>query len=125
MPQIVILTERVSAFDEMARRLADAFQCQTDCASSIGDVDLAFGKAPDLLVIDAMVDGSDALAVARQVIAVNAMINMAVVSDLSEDDFHEASEGLGIMARIPASPGAKEADMLVGLLKQMPGFDTK
>ena len=122
MPQIVILTERESAFAEMARRLTEFSQCQTDCVSSLGDVDLAFGKAPDLLVLDATVGGSDALAVARQVIAVNAMVNMAAVSDLSEDDFHEASEGLGIMCRLSANPDASDADRLLDLLKQMPGY---
>lgn len=123
MPKIVILTERDSAFAELTRRLTDAFQCQTDCVSSLGDVDLAFGKAPDLLVIDATVGGTDALALARQVIGVNAMVNMAAVSDLSEDDFHEASEGLGIMCRLSASPDAKEADGLIEMLKQMPGVN--
>lgn len=123
MPQIVILTGRVSAFAQMARRLAELSDYRIDCVSSLGDVDLAFGHAPDLLVIDAAIGGSDALAVARQVIAVNAMINMAVVSDLGEDDFHEASEGLGIMARVPDPPGAEDAARLLDLLRQMPGYN--
>lgn len=40
---------------------------------------------------------------------INAMVNTAVVSPLSDEEFHEASEGLGILVRLPLEPGADEA----------------
>ena len=40
---------------------------------------------------------------------VNAMVNTAVVSPLSDEEFHEASEGLGILGRLPNEPGMSDA----------------
>ena len=40
---------------------------------------------------------------------VNAMVNTAVVSPLSDEEFHEVSEGLGILGRLPNEPGMSDA----------------
>ena len=122
MPQIVILTHREPDFKEFSQYLAEVSTWPVVCSSSVKEVDLTFGKAPDLLIVDETVGGVGALAVAREIIEINAMINMAVVSELSEEDFHEASEGLGIMARIPTHPGTEDAQRLFDLLRQMPGY---
>ena len=50
------------------------------------------------------------------------MINCAVVSTLSSADFHEASEGLGILMQLPAEPGKKEADQLLEHLKKIQSY---
>ena len=44
---------------------------------------------------------------------------MAVVSDEPETEFHERSEGLGIMAQLPGQPGPQEAAELVQNLKSL------
>lgn len=120
MPQIVLLTRRESDFLPLSKQLEASSACHVDWSSELEGIDLAMGKAPDLLVIDAHIGERSALDIAREVISVNAMVNMAVVSDLSEEDFHEASEGLGIMARISDPPNADDASRLLDLLRQMP-----
>ena len=122
MPQIVILTSRESHFAPFSRQLAESPECRVQWASALESIDLAMGKAPDLLIIDTNIDDGSALDIAQKVIRVNAMVNMVVVSDLSEEDFHEASEGLGIMARISDPPDAEDAPRILELLRQMPGF---
>jgi hypothetical protein len=50
----------------------------------------------------------------------NPMANLAVVSDLAAEAFHEAGEGLGIMAQLSPQGSAEDADRLLGLLANMP-----
>jgi hypothetical protein len=49
----------------------------------------------------------------------NAMINLAVVSSLSHEDFHEASEGLGILVQLPPSPGEEDGSKLFETITQI------
>jgi len=41
------------------------------------------------------------------------------VSSLSGDDFHEASEGLGVLARLPVRPDAGEGQKMLDLLESI------
>jgi hypothetical protein len=52
---------------------------------------------------------------------VNAMVNTAVISPLAEADFHEVSEGLGVLGRLPEEPGESDAYDLLGKLKRVLG----
>jgi len=49
---------------------------------------------------------------AQKLMAINAMIGCAVSSNLPPDDFHEKSEGLGIVMQLPLQPDAKSAEDL-------------
>ncbi len=59
------------------------------------------------------------LELVQKILAVNAMIGCAVVSQLSAEDFHEESEGLGILMRLPANPGGESAAELLTHLKRI------
>lgn len=52
----------------------------------------------------------------EKLVTINPMINTAVASDLSKKDFHEATEGLGVLMSIPLKAGAKDADGLLDYL---------
>jgi len=52
----------------------------------------------------------------EKLVTINPMINTAVASDLSKKDFHEATEGLGVLMSIPLEAGAKDADGLLDYL---------
>ena len=47
-----------------------------------------------------------------------ALINLAVVSSLSGEEFHEASEGLGILAQVPPEPTAADGKMLADVFRR-------
>ena len=53
---------------------------------------------PHLVVVDSDLPDTDPLGLVKKLLMVNAMINTAVISPLSEEQFHEASEGLGVVA---------------------------
>ena len=39
------------------------------------------------------------------IMLVNALVHTAVVTDMAEEVFHDAMEGLGILASLPPQPG--------------------
>ena len=73
----------------------------------------------DLVVADETLGDMTGLEFIRRVIAVNPMINCAVVSSLSPAAYHEASEGLGILMPLPPNPGEVEGQRLMADLKQV------
>ena len=78
-------------------------------------------SCPHLVVIDSDLPDTTSLSLVPELIMANAMVNTAVVSSLSEEDFHEASEGLGVLARLPVNPGRRDASELLRRLKEVLG----
>jgi hypothetical protein len=82
-------------------------------------------KVFDLLVTDETLDDMTGLELIRSVIASHPMLNCAAVSSLLPGDFHESSEGLGILMQLPVGPGKEEADQLLEHLKKIQSFGVK
>jgi len=73
----------------------------------------------DLVVTDEELGDMTGLEFAEQLLRVNPMINSAVLSSLPSDEFHEASEGLGVLAQLPLRPAKKDAEKLLKGLKNL------
>jgi DNA-binding NtrC family response regulator len=73
----------------------------------------------DLIVTDEYLRDMTGLEFIEKVISIKPMVNCAAVTSLSPDDFHEASEGLGILMQLPARPGREQAQKLLGHLKNI------
>lgn len=80
-------------------------------------LDIASGTTIDLVVADEGLGDMTGLELAGKLLSVNPMINCASLSRLSPEEFHEASEGLGVLAQLPIKPGKKHAEELVERLK--------
>lgn len=85
-------------------------------------LEIISGKSVDLVISDEDLGDMTGLELVRQILKVNFMINFAVVSGLSPDDFHEASEGLGVMSQLPKHPVKKDAEDMIKVLKQLKGM---
>lgn len=70
----------------------------------------------DLAVAAKTLPDMTGIAFIEKLVTINPMINTAVASDLSKKDFHEATEGLGVLMSIPIEAGAKDADGLLDYL---------
>jgi len=66
----------------------------------------------DLVVIDETLSDMTGLSFAKKLVSVNPIINCALVSSLSHEDFHNASEGLGIIMQLPPLPNNEDARKL-------------
>lgn len=69
------------------------------------------------VVVDALPDEGASLSFVRQVTKLQPLINCAMVSSLAQEDFHEATEGLGIFMQLPVAAGAKEAELMLQMLE--------
>ena len=76
-------------------------------------------RSYDLVVADEQLPDMTGLELVRKVVLTHPMVNIAVVSSLSSDDFHEISEGLGILMQLSPDPGHEEAETLVNHLNSI------
>jgi DNA-binding NarL/FixJ family response regulator len=118
---IVLASARPEALRSFAAALASDPEVQLQQVAT-GTEALEAGRtlAPHLMVIDYLPD-TEPLSLVQKLLTVNALVNTAVVSPLSEEDFHEVSEGLGILGRLPSEPGVSEAADLLQKLRQVLG----
>ncbi len=73
----------------------------------------------DLVIADKLLGDTAGLEFAEKLTVINPMINCAVVNSMSAADFHEASEGLGILAQLPDRVSEKQVEELLQQLRQM------
>jgi DNA-binding response OmpR family regulator len=118
---IVLASARPEALTAFAAALASDPEVQLQqVATGVEALEAGRTLSPHLMVIDDLPD-SEPLSLVRKLLTVNAMVNTAVVSPLSDAEFHEASEGLGILGRLPLEPGTNEAAGLLQKLRQVLG----
>jgi len=75
----------------------------------------------DLVITDEKLDDMTGLELADRLLSVNPRINCASVSRLSPENFHDKSEGLGLMAQLPVQPGKEDAEKLIKRLRHLKG----
>jgi DNA-binding NtrC family response regulator len=71
----------------------------------------------DLVVTDENLGDMTGLECIEKVISIKPMVNCAAITSLLPADFHEASEGLGILMSLPVRPGKEQAEKLLVQLK--------
>lgn len=120
MFKLLLVTVNKDAFSDFASALSTHAGVELSWAES-GEraLDMIANTPVDVVVADEDLGDMKGLKLAYKVISVNPMINCAVASDLSHEDFHEASEGLGLLAQLPLQPGAEQADELVQQLRNI------
>ncbi len=74
-----------------------------------------------LAITDEKLSDMSGLDFIKKLITVNPMINSAAISTLSSEDFHEASEGLGVLMQLPERPDERDAETLLSHLGKITG----
>jgi DNA-binding NarL/FixJ family response regulator len=122
MLRIVFATARAQAMQAFTAALATTQEVDLKYVVSGAEaLEAARTSAPHLMIIDSDLPDDKPLDLVQKLLTVNAMVNTAVVSHLSEEEFHEASEGLGVLERLPDNPGESDAADLLGKLKVVLG----
>lgn len=120
MLKLLLVSPDKDSLSDLASALAKHGDVDLSWAESGGKaLDVVSGTAVDLVVSDERIGDMTGLELAERLLSVNPMINCASVSPLSPEDFHEASEGLGLMAQLPIRPGEEEAKDLLQRLKNL------
>lgn len=120
MFKIMMVTPEKDNLSDLASALEKEGRIELSWAQSGGQaLDLAGKDRFDLLVTDEELGDMTGLELAFKLLMVDVSINCAAVSSLSPDEFHEASEGLGLLAHLPAKPGREHAESLLERLKRL------
>ena len=118
MSSIVLVTPEPNNFLELAKQLKPTPQVQISFVKTKAEaIKIAATTTPALMILDAQEDDKAVFEMVRDLIMVNAAIPIAVVSQMPEQEFEAASEGLGILAQLKPNPGRSEAQMLISKLK--------
>ncbi|MYL83943.1 hypothetical protein GTA51_12470 [Desulfovibrio aerotolerans] len=117
--QISIITHRPEDFTAFAAALAEKGAQTSLVATGQAALDQARQAPPTLAVVDEALPDMAAFALVSQLLQVNAFIHTAVATKLSPEAFHEAGEGLGILAALPMQPSATDAHTLLANLKAL------
>jgi DNA-binding NarL/FixJ family response regulator len=122
MLHLVLTTARPEAMQAFAAALsADPAVNLQFVISGAETLEAVRTTAPHLVIIDADLPDMAPLDLVQKLLLVNAMVNTAVVSPLSDEEFHEASEGLGILGRLPTAPGRRDAGEMLHKLRTVLG----
>jgi DNA-binding response OmpR family regulator len=123
MLNIILASARPKAMPDFIRGLsADAGVQLQQVHSGTEALAEVRAAAPQLVIIDQELPDTAPLALVQELLTINAMVNTAVLSSLSEAEFHEQSEGLGIMTSLPPAPNSGDAIALLQKLRQLLGL---
>ena len=73
----------------------------------------------EIVLVGTTLTDTTSLDFAREVARKMPLVDAAVVSTLSPDDFHEATEGLGVFTQLPPGPGMKDARDFIAKLQKI------
>lgn len=120
MNKLLMVTPDKAPFNEFALVLAQNDDVEVSWAET-GQraLDMVSGMSFDLVVVDEKLGDMTGIEFIETLVSVNPMINCAAVSPLPSDEFHEVSEGLGILAQLPVLPGAKDAEDVLKRLNHL------
>ncbi|PIE74797.1 MAG: hypothetical protein CSA18_03175 [Deltaproteobacteria bacterium] len=75
-----------------------------------------------LAVIDESLDDCSGIELAENIIKTNAMTNTALISSMPDSKFHDITEGLGVLMKLPAPPLKENGIELEIYLKKILGM---
>ena len=122
MIHFLIVSNHMDSMNLFEQGLAQHCECRIDRAntgqealSKVMDKALNY----DLVIVDKEVSGTSGKRWLSKIITANPMVNTALVSDLSDEDFHEDTEGFGVLMKISPSPDQSEAGHVVERLTKV------
>ncbi len=112
MGPIIMVSPQVEQWRDFGAELGQ--RCNTDVIavrSGLKALETAREAIPVAVLVDQDVGDMPGASLIPQVLKINAMIHVALVSEQSAEHFHEATEGLGILMKLPPCPDRQTATL--------------
>jgi len=120
MIKILLVTSEREPFSEFAVVLKQKDDVEPSWAATGQEALEAISDNPvDLVVVNENIGDMTGIEFMKKLLSINPMINSAAVSPLAPEEFHEASEGLGVLMQLPVSPGKLDAENLLQRLNDL------
>ena len=117
--KIVVVTARAGKMQAFAETLSKKTGGETVFAATGAEaLEMAGTLSLSFMVVDEGLPDMEPLALVKDLVMVNAMINTAVVSSMDPEEFHEESEGLGVLAPVPSDPTGEDGAALAEVFRR-------
>lgn len=116
---VIVAAPTLAGLENFTKGLMDGGAEVVHARSGMAALEMTKARVPALVVVDGDLPDFRALELVSAMTRVNAMVNSAVMSGLSPEQFHEDSEGLGVLAQIKPHPTAQEATALMDKLRHI------
>ena len=114
--ELLLVTPRPEAWNECLPVFQRGGNTLQQAASLEDAAPIIRHTPPVLAILDLGIKGKALRQAVIDIMMINASVHTAVVSDMDPDEFHEATEGLGILMPLPTSPKADDAERLLKTL---------
>lgn len=120
MISLLLVSDKSNPIKEFTESLQKDDNIKFLQAKSVQDAFDLIGKDTfDLVIADEYIEDIDGINFVKKLVSVNPMTNCCIVSGLSAKEFHEATEGLGVLMQVPVNPDAGFAEKLLKNLKEV------
>ena len=120
MIHVVLVSSDKDFFADLASNMGKNVNLNISRAKSGGNaLSMISVNSFELVVTDESLSDMTGLKFVEKLVSINPMINCAAVSSLSSEDFHAATEGLGILMQLPPRPDKIHAENLLQYLKNI------
>ena len=124
MANILLATRDKAPFSHMI----DAFESNGYKVDTVNSGKSALAEiehgAPRLLIADEELPDMSGKTLLETTVTQNPMMDCVAVSTLSEEDFHEVFEGMGVLMQFPPEPGKTDVQNLVAHLDKIASLST-
>jgi DNA-binding NarL/FixJ family response regulator len=115
--RVLLLTKDSTRFSNLVAGLQHRLEIEVVSATTATDGFLLLkGTQINLVIVDEQLGDMDGIVFVKQLVKINPLINTAIVSARTPEEFHEATEGLGVLMQLPREPGQKDAETLLAIL---------
>ncbi|QGY39464.1 response regulator [Pseudodesulfovibrio cashew] len=119
----LLVTQREDAFRDFLDGLTESGELKADAVSTGAQaLKTVAGSPVGLVVIDEELPDFEALPLVVELIKANALVNTAVVSSLPSEEFHDKSEGYGVLRALPLDPAKEDGRELATQVVRIMGL---
>jgi DNA-binding response OmpR family regulator len=120
---VLLATPTLAGLEGFTKGIMDSGAELVHARSGMAALEMTKLRTPALVVVDADLHDFRPFELVSQLARVNAMVNTAVMSGLAPEQFHDDSEGLGVLAQLPPHPAMQDATALMDRLKHILGVN--
>jgi two-component SAPR family response regulator len=120
---IVFVAKNFSRFSVLVNRLRREQDVElVPVATGAAGLEQLKDKRLDLVIVDEQLDDMSGIDFVKQLVRVNPLANTAIVGSLPGEEFHEVTEGLGVLMQLPPQPGEQDGEALLAVLAKISGL---
>ncbi|TKB08166.1 hypothetical protein [Desulforhopalus sp. IMCC35007] len=123
MTRILFVTGEPGEFDTFITGLPQGWDTSLGVVNTAAKAfEIVAAEKVDVVVVGKTAGDQTSLDFVKKLMKHHPLVNCAMVSSLSHDDFHEATEGYGLFMQLTEKPDVDQAHKMVEILNSIMGL---